>query len=45
MTNTKFIFAFYNQNVNLGLFLEYAFYRSDSGYIEYKKSSRIFKPQ
>lgn len=31
--------------MNLGLFLDYTFYQSDSGYIEYKKSSRIFKPQ
>lgn len=27
------------------MFLEYTFYRSDSGFIEFEKSSRIFKPQ
>ena len=45
MINTEFKIAFYNQNDDLGIILTFNFFVSNSGVINYTKSSGGFKPQ
>ena len=45
MINTEFKIAFYNQNDDLGIILTFNFFVSNSGVINYTKSSGVFKPQ